>query len=63
MQSFAEWRWGTLHRICKSLQAFITSLMGHFDPTPFKYSRGTKDFKHLLEAFGSKSWQQMFDFV
>ena len=54
---------GTLHRTCMSRQAFTTSLMGHFDPTPFKESRGTKDFKHLVEAFGSKSWQQMFDFV
>lgn len=61
--SFAQWRWGTLAKVCESLSGFLTSLAENFDPEPFKDQRDKVEFKNVLAALKSPQWHNMFSFV
>ena len=51
---FAEWRWGTLHGVIRSLSQLYASLQVTMDLGPFyRRARGTKMVRDVQAAFAS----------
>ncbi|CAK0789149.1 unnamed protein product [Prorocentrum cordatum] len=61
---FAEWRWGTLHGVLKSLESCIAAVVASIDLGAFiKWQTATKMVKDVQEAFGSGQFHIELKFV
>lgn len=61
--TFANWRWGTLHRCCSVVGGFLDSLREHFDPSPWRNLRDRSRLNKVLGALTCPMWKCQFIFV
>ena len=63
LPTFAAWRWGTLCEVCNKLSGYLSSLVAHFDPAPFRTSRDLATLRLVTEALLSTQWRSRFEFL
>ena len=61
--NFAEWRWNTLHSVCKSLQPILASFSQFFDGHIFAGQRDRASLNRMIAAIRSHAWQARFKYV
>ena len=63
VRSLAEWRWGTLASVLRSIADFVRSFLDNFTAEPLKKARDKKLVNDIVSMAMDGRWRTQYNFI